>query len=116
MVRGCKPQIRAMRDPIPHVNVKAFPSSDHLFDPSRRVGMTQDNDLKSLQKFLVCKGLKGREKVLGFTGVIDLAALVAHLQGNPTAPRRTHPLNEMIHPSVFDDPPEESIFPLVGIR
>jgi hypothetical protein len=105
-----------MGNPVSYVQIKALPSFDDLFDPFGNVGMAQDNDPESLQKFPVGKGVKGLDQRSGVTSAIDLVTLMTHLERDSTAPLRADPLNEMIHRPVLDDPSEKPIFPLFRIR
>jgi hypothetical protein len=65
---------------------------------------------------LVCKGLKRCSPGPFGIGMIDLVTLVTHLQCDSTAQAGTHELDQIEHPLVFNDPSEESILPLPGIR
>jgi hypothetical protein len=115
-IRRRKPHIGPVRHPVPDINVEAFPPFDPLFNLFRKMGMAKENDLKSLQKFLMGKGVKRLGAASFPIGMIDLATLAAHFQRDATAHAGTHELNQPIHPVAFDDGSEESILPLPGIR
>jgi hypothetical protein len=115
-VRRRKPQIGMMGDPISHIKIEAPPSFNLLIHPFRKVGMTQDNDLKSFQKFLVRKEPEGLSHPLGVPVVIDLVALAIQSLGYPTAPVGADESDQTVSPPVLNHPPVESIFPLLRIR
>ena len=78
--------------------------------------MAKEDDFESLQKFLVCKGPKRCGILFLAIGMVDLMTLAAHLQRDSVAQAGTRELDQMIHPPIFNDPPEGSIFPLPGVR
>ena len=116
MIRRRKPQIGPVCHPVSYIQVETFPPFNPFFNLFRKMGMAKENDLKSLQKFLMGKGVKGSRVCSFAIGMIDLVTLAAHLQCDATAPAGTHELDQTKHPPAFDDASEESILPLPGIR
>ena len=116
MIRRGEPQIGLVCHPISDIKIEASPPFDPFFGLFWKVGMAQDNDLKSFFKFLMRKKLKSRGHPLGAGRMIFLTTLATHLQCDATAPARTCKLDQTKHPAALNDPPEASIFPLDGIR
>lgn len=109
-------QIGPVCHPVSYIKVETFPPFNPFFNLFRQMGMAKENDLKSLQKFLMGKGVKRLGPASFAIGMINLVTLAAHLQCDATAHAGTHELDQTKHPPAFDDGSEESILPLPGIR
>jgi hypothetical protein len=79
------------------------------------MGVAEENDLESLQKFLMGKGVKRLGPASFAICMINLVTRAAHLQCNATTHAGTRELDQAKHPSVFHDGSEEPILPLPGI-
>ena len=88
MIRRRKPQVGAMHDPIPHIDIEASPSLHLFFHLFRKVGVAQDDDIKPLHEFSVRKGPKGRRYPSGTCGMVSLVTLAAHTDGRCARVRR----------------------------
>ena len=116
MIRRRKPYIGPVCHPVSDIKVEAFPPFNPFFNLFRKMGMAKENDLKSLQKFLMGKGVKRLGPASFAIGMINLVTFAAHLQCGATAHAGTRELDQTKHPPAFDDGPEESILPLPGVR
>jgi hypothetical protein len=76
MIRGSESQKRPMGPPVPHIEIAVSPLIEPFLFVFGKMGMTEDDNFKSLHELPMSEGLKSRRRMRRLSHMI---LLVAHL-------------------------------------
>jgi len=115
MVRGSESQKRPMGPPVSHIEIAASPLVEPFLFVFWKMGMTEDDDLKSLHKLPMSKGFEGRRRMRRLSHVVLMVAHAVEPSGDEAGNLRACQMNETIGPWVLQHPSKSPILPLLWI-
>lgn len=104
-----------MGPPVPDIEIAASPLIEPLHFVFWKMGMTEDDNFKSLHELPMSESLKSRRRMRRLSYVILLVAHLAEPSGDRTGESGACPLHEAIGQLVLQHPSKSSIPPLFGI-
>jgi hypothetical protein len=105
-----------MGHPIPDIKIKRSPSVYPFLNLFRKMGVTEDDDLETLQKLSMGKALEDRGWFGGKSCMVLLITQSAQSLGNSTGEVWPCELNDTVGPPIFEDPSKSPIPPLAWVR